>query len=81
MTNIGFGPDAAHYTTEVHGHSMLPTSPMRFPVRHPKEVRVSESADLHEWKLLHPVSYPRVFGDAPAYLRRRLARIAASLST
>lgn len=76
VTNIGFGPDAAHYTVTNHPHSMLPTSPMKFPLRHPKKVSVFEEADLFEWKLLHyPHLYRPLWQRAIGRLRRDLSRV------
>jgi len=76
VTNIGFGPDAAHYTTEKHAHALLPTSPIRFPLRHPREVRISEKADLLEWKLVHPGLLPKsLWRRARGYARRQLANL------
>lgn len=73
VTNIGFGPGAAHYTTTRHGHSLLPTAPMHFPLRHPPQVRVAEKADLLEWRLVHRQARKPLWRRLSAYARRRLA--------
>lgn len=80
VTNIGFGPDAAHYTVEDHPHSMLPTSSIQFPLRHPDTVSVSEKADLLEWELLHtPLVHRPLWHRAAGRVRRELVRIVNSI--
>lgn len=84
VTNIGFGPGAAHYTTERHGHSMLPTAPMRFPLRHPAMVQISERSDQLEWALVHPQfarkSLWRRIGQFAHKLAARAGRIPRRIS-
>ena len=45
ITNIGFGGDATHTTAEGHPLAGLPSSPMRFPLRHPVGVFRRASLD------------------------------------
>lgn len=76
VTNIGFGPDAAHYTAENHPHSMMRTSPIKFPLRHPSTVSVYEKADRLEWELLYyPQLHKPLWRRAAGRLRRDLTRI------
>jgi hypothetical protein len=46
VTNIGFGTDAAHTKSHTRA-AQLPTRPMQFPLRHPKEKNVNTAADRH----------------------------------
>jgi len=46
VANIGFGADAAH-TKSTTRAAKLPTTPMPFPLRHPKEKMVNAVADRH----------------------------------
>jgi hypothetical protein len=76
VTNIGFGPDAAHYTVDDHPHSMLPASSIQFPLRHPGKVSVYEEADLLEWEMLHAPQVHRSFWQRVVRrLRREVVRI------
>ncbi len=45
ISNIGFGPDATH-TRKVDPFAELPTQPMEFPLKHPREVKGNAEADL-----------------------------------
>ena len=44
ITNLGFGIDAAHTRSRTRT-AQLPTEPMQFPLRHPKEKIVNAAAD------------------------------------
>jgi hypothetical protein len=71
VTNIGFGPDAAHYKVTEHPHSRLPVAPMPFPLRHPDEVCVAEQVDLLEWEQLRSPGLRRpIWQRVMARLRR-----------
>ena len=77
MTNIGFDLDGSHYTEPDHPHALLPTAPMRFPLRHPSEVAVDTRSDMIEWSLLHPRLAPRSpIRRAASRLQQALARLA-----
>lgn len=64
VTNIGFGPGAAHYQDKDHPHSKMPVVSVKFPLRHPRTVEVLEAAELLEWTLLNPRNsfWRRVYG-------------------
>jgi hypothetical protein len=73
VTNIGFGPDAAHYVQTDHPHSEIPSAPIRFPLRHPRSVSVFEKADLLEWQLAYPQLVKRsLWRRALGRLRRKV---------
>ena len=46
ISNIGFGPDAAHHTWSVDELSDLPIEPVRFPLQHPDKVFRDLEADI-----------------------------------
>jgi hypothetical protein len=45
VTNIGFRADGTHATDPRQPGANVPTTPMRFPLRHPADVRRDEAAD------------------------------------
>lgn len=53
VTNIGFGPDAAHGRDAQHPHAGLTTAPMSFPLVHPDRVALDAVADRIEWERLN----------------------------
>lgn len=68
VTNLGFRADATHTVHATAWQSALPTTPMRFPLRHPSDVRIDEQRQV--WTDAH------VFGtDRPAWRRALSARL------
>lgn len=50
VTNIGYGPEATHTKNTKSESSNLPSSPLDFPLIHPKEIEVNRNADLFTFK-------------------------------
>lgn len=80
VTNIGFGEGATHTQSADTPLARLATAPLAFPLTHPADVQVLESADRHEWELLNPDAarrqslWDRVRGRLPQPLRSSLRR-------
>lgn len=45
ISNIGFGENATHTTDTACVFANMATGPLRFPLRHPSEIRINSSAD------------------------------------
>lgn len=45
VTNIGFGEDGTHTFDVNHWRSKLKSKSLRFPLKHPKEIKISKKAD------------------------------------
>jgi hypothetical protein len=75
ISNIGFGPDATH-TRTVDEHSNLDTSPMTFPLVHPRVMVADEAAD----RLWARSSYDERFrGRVRRHLKEALLPILGAL--
>src|SRR5690606_29677938 len=54
VSNIGFGAGATHTSDASHPTAGMPTRPLRFPLRHPAEVRRDADADAVTARLFRP---------------------------
>lgn len=87
ITNIGFGPEAAH-TTKDHSIAHLPCHSISFPLSHPNTATVHERLDREDglflWRLLDPPKplSQQLYDHFKHYLRRakrKLSSIARKL--
>jgi hypothetical protein len=54
VTNIGWDAAGTHTTEVSHSLGQISAVPMEFPLRHPRVIKLSDAADMHEWASLYP---------------------------
>jgi hypothetical protein len=71
ITNIGFGEGATHTHDNNHHLANLASKPLRFPLRHPRLVKVLNGADRRELRLVYSRAQQK--NNLWMRLRRRLS--------
>lgn len=51
VSNIGFGENSTNTKNTESWFANLPTSPVRFPLQHPKELKILHTADHHTYRV------------------------------
>lgn len=91
VSNIGFGPGAAHTREVIDTMAALPTRELRFPLRHPPYMRLDRAADnfafrqICPWLIEHQSLYwrlrGRLTGALPQPVRESVKRWRARLGS
>ena len=72
ISNVGFGPEAAHFTESVDSINSIPTKAMAFPLRHPPFVIRDAVADRFVYtRVLQPRLHARVKARMKRLVRTR----------